>query len=468
MLIARVYTKLPTPLRFLAATLRGYQLQARRYGSETEGLVEDALERETWDDAKWQHWVDTQLQFVLHHALTRVPFYRDHWAERRRRGDRSSPEILQNWPILSKRTLSENPQAFVAESGPRRMFEAYTSGTTGTPLRVWQSRETLLGWYALLEARIRRWNRVTIHDRWAQMGGQVVTPIERRRPPFWVWNHGMHQLYMSSYHIVPAAVPRYVDAMRRYGVRYLFGYPSAMHALAREILERKIEAPRLEVAISNAEPLLGFQRSAIGRAFQCPVRDTYGQAEIVCGASECSLGALHLWPEVGVTEWMQDDVDEPAPSGQTGRMICTALLNPYMPLIRYATGDRSVVSDEARPCGCGRTLPRIRSFEGRTADIMFTSDGAPVGVLDTIFDVDLPIREAQIIQESLRSIRVKVVPGHGFGDRHRQSLAHGVQMRMGANVEVPIEVVESIPRTKAGKFQVQVSLLEARRLASLL
>ena len=257
-LMTSVYTKLPTPLRFLAATLRGYQLQARRYGPETEGLVEEALERETWDDAKWRQWVDGQLELVLHHALTRVPFYRDHWAERRRRGDRSSPEILQNWPILSKRTLSENPLAFVAESGRRRIFESHTSGTTGTPLRLWQSRDTLIVWYALLEARIRRWNGVTLQDRWAQMGGQLVTPVERRRPPFWVWNHGMHQLYMSSYHIAPASVGEYVEAMRRYQVRYLFGYPSAMHALACEILERHIEAPRLEVAISNAEPLLGL------------------------------------------------------------------------------------------------------------------------------------------------------------------------------------------------------------------
>ena len=93
---------------------------------------------------------------------------------------------------------------------------------------------------------------------------------------------------------------------------------------------------------------------------------------------------------------------------------------------------------------------------------MLTRDGSQVGVLDTIFDVDMPIREAQIIQESLHSIRVRVVPGRGFGDRHRHSLAQGERMRMGPNVEVPIETVDSIPRPKAGKFPVQVSMLDAR------
>ena len=458
--LSRVYQKLPTFLRFAAASLRGYQLQRRRYGPNTERLVEEAVARESWSGADWSRWTEGRLQAVLHHARTRVPFYRNHWEERRRRGDRSSPEILQNWPILSKQTLREIPDAFVAEEPDRGMFEAQTSGTTGTPVRVWQSRETLHAWYALAEARVRRWNGVSLEDRWAQMGGQIVTPIERRRPPYWVWNRGMRQLYLSSYHVSTSAVADYVAAMRRYGVPYLLGYASAMHALARGILERAIEAPRLEVAISNAEPLLGYQRNAISRAFHCPVRDTYGQAEIVCGASECREGALHLWPEVGITEWLRDDADEPVGAGQAGRMIGTALLNTEMPLIRYAIGDRSALAPDGAPCACGRALPQIRAFEGRTADLMLAEDGTPVGVLDTIFEVDMPIREAQIIQESLHSIRVKVVPGQGFGDRHRQTLARGIRMRMGPNVQVPIETVASIPRTKAGKFQVQVSLLD--------
>ena len=143
-------------------------------------------------------------------------------------------------------------------------------------------------------------------------------------------------------------------------------------------IERGLDAPKLEVAISNAEPLLGYQRSTISRVFGCAVRDTYGQAEIVCGASECSEGALHLWPEVGFTEWMRDDGDSPASDGQAGRMICTALLSPEMPLIRYAIGDRSAPSD-GRTCACGRSLPRIRAIEGRTADLMQAADGTPVG-----------------------------------------------------------------------------------------
>jgi phenylacetate-CoA ligase len=464
LVIGRFYPRLPGPLRFVAASLRGYQLQFQRYGPETETLVQEALERESWDAERWRRWREERLALVLHRAATRVPHYREHWAERRRRGDRASAEILSNWPILSKQTLRANPRAFVADGcDPRRMIESQTSGTTGTPLRVWHSREAVRVWYALFEARTRRWNGLDLRDRWAHMGGQRVTPGARRRPPFWVWNQGMHQLYMSTYHIAPDVASTYVDAIRRFRIRYLFGYASAMHALAKPILDQGLQAPKLAVAISNAEPFFGFQRDAISRAFQCPVRDTYGQAEIVAGASECPSGSMHLWPEVSVTEWLDDGSDEPAGTGKAGRMVCTALLCPDMPLIRYESEDRSSPADLEARCDCGRALPMIRSIDGRMADLLLTPEGAPMGGLDTIFDADLPIREAQIVQEELGRIRIKVVPAPGFGSKHRDRLIRGVRTRIGDAVQVEVVTVESIPRTSAGKFRVQISLLGGAR-----
>src|SRR6185295_18022612 len=95
----------------------------------------------------------------------------------------------------------------------------------------------------------------------------------------------------------------------------------------------------LTVAITNAEPLFDYQRSVIAKAFRCPVRETYGMAEIVATASECGEGALHLWPEVGCVEVF--DGDHPAGNGSSGDLICTGLFNADMPLIRYRVGDRA-------------------------------------------------------------------------------------------------------------------------------
>jgi len=272
----------------------------------------------------------------------------------------------------------------------------------------------------------------------------------------------MRQLYMSTYHIRLDAADAYVEALRRYRIRYLLGYASALFALAGAIRERGLRAPQMAVAFSNAEAFYPFQREVIAEVFQCPVRDTWGQAEIVSGGSECPSGSMHFWPEVGETEWLRDDSDEPVPAGEPGRMISTGFLNRGMPLIRYNGGDRSTLAPSGARCACGRGLPIIRSIDGRQADIMLTPDGAPVGGLDLIFQPGIPMREGQIIQESLVRFRVKVVPAPGYSARHSEEMSRGLRKILGDRVEVVVETVEAIPRTAAGKFVIQVSLLKDR------
>ncbi len=144
----------------------------------------------------------------------------------------ASPEYLANWPILHEEILRADPRAFVADDCDlRRMFRDHTSGTTGTPLDVWRSRDTVRAWYALFEARWRRWYGVSRHDRWTILGGQLVTPVKQNSPPFWVWYAGLNQLYMSSYHLSPQHIAYYTNALKRYDVKYIWGYTSALYEL---------------------------------------------------------------------------------------------------------------------------------------------------------------------------------------------------------------------------------------------
>ena len=98
----------------------------------------------------------------------------------------------------------------------------------------------------------------------------------------------------------------------------------------------------MAVAITTAEPVYDYQRDTIAQAFNCPVRETYGMAEIVVTASECAATRLHLWPEVGWVEVMENN--ESLPDGASGDLVCTGLLNVDMPLIRYRTGDRGALA----------------------------------------------------------------------------------------------------------------------------
>ena len=442
-----LYHALPAPVRPVIAGLRGYYLRSWRYGSETDELAQAALDRERWSPQQWQCWQQERLTGLLHRASTEVPFYRECWRDR----TTGHAARLADWPILEKESLRTNPRAFVADGcDPRGMFHDHTSGTTGKSVDLWQTRQTVRFWYALFEARCRLWYGVSRHDRWGMLGGQLVVPVTRRRPPFWVWNAGLNQLYLSAYHLAPDLVPHYCDALRSHRVTYLLGYTSALHALATGILESGRKVPQMKVVITNAEPVFDYQRQTISEAFGCPVRETYGMTELVAAASECEAGRLHVWPEVGTIEIL--DGDKPAANGEAGDLVCTGLLNVDMPLVRYRVGDRGVTACSSEPCPCGRTLPVLGSTEGRLDDVLYTQDGRAIGRLDPIFKSKLPVREAQIVQERLDRIRVRYVPGPGYTTAAGRFIISRLQDRMGA-VDVILEPLSEIPRTANGKFR---------------
>ncbi len=447
-----LYHCLPGWLRSSAATLHGFHLRSWRFGPETPELVSEFLEHEHWTAAQWQEWREAQLAKVLHRAATRVPYYREQWAERRRQGDLSSWERLENWPVLEKEVLRSQPRSFIADDcDSGRMFCAHTSGTTGTPIDLWRSRKTMRSLYALSLARTKGWHGLTAKDRWAKLGGQVVTLGSQRKPPFWVWNAALKQLYMSTYHLAPNLIEHYLDALVRYRVEYLFGYTSSVFALAQEALRLKRKDLKLKVVITEAEPLFEHQRRAIAEAFQCPVRETYGMGEMVTAGSECPSGALHQWPELGHVEVLEDD--QPVTEGMFGELVCTTFLNADMPLIRYRVGDRGRLASH-QACGCGRTLPSMSIVEAGSYDLLITSDGRRILGLEDVF-FNTPIRQAQIVQERLDLIRARYVPTPEFTQDSARAIINAVQDRM-KGVEVVLEPVHEIPRSANGKFWIQV------------
>lgn len=450
---------MPHPLRALAASVRGVRLAAWRYGAESEELIAVARERESWSALQWQSWREDRLARLLARAAATVPYYRAQWEERRRRGDRAAVERLENWPILTKETVRRVARQLVADDcDPRRMYPEQTSGTTGTPLSLRWSRRDLREWFALHELRTRRWHGVDRFQPWAILGGQPIVPASRTRPPFWIHNPLTRQLYLSANHVSARNLGAMIEAMRRHGVTHLITYTSSAVALVREAGELDLSVPGLRVVITNAEPLYSWQRETISGGLGAPARETYGMAEAVAAASECPHGGLHLWPEAGEIELLDELTDEPVAEGEAGRLVCTGLINRDMPLIRYAVGDRARFAPREARCACGRQLPLVASIEGRSADLLRARDGRQVYWINPVFR-GLPLLEAQVIQESLDLLRVLCVPAGEMSPADESLLTERLRQRLGP-VRVIVERVASIPRGANGKFRAVVSRLD--------
>jgi phenylacetate-CoA ligase len=100
----------------------------------------------------------------------------------------------------------------------------------------------------------------------------------------------------------------------------------------------------------------------------------------------------------------------------------------------------------------------VTEIEGRKDDVVIMPDGRRIGRLDPVFKADLPIREAQIIQDSLDHVRVIVVPDSGFSPSSADDIVANVRSRLGS-IRADIEMVDSIPRGANGKFQAVICQL---------
>lgn len=453
----RLYHKLPSFLKMVAATIWGAKLHWWRYGEDTERLVEEILERDYWSDAQWANYREKQLEFILHRAATQVPFYRNYWCLRKQHGDNSSHLLLENWPLLTKEDVRTNPEAFVADDcNIDCMYKDHTGGTTGTPLTIYKTRKTIQLWYAMTEARMRRWHGVSYKDRWAIFGGQLVVPLDQQNPPFWVESKILNQLYLSTFHISKKNISHYAKKINQFRPSHIIVYPSSATEFAKIIISEGVDIWSPKVIFSNAEPISDQQRALISTAFKCRVVNTYGMGESVYGASECEFGVMHSWLDSGVLEIFSDDKNG-VRGANSGSFFITGLINSDMPLIRYEIGDRGE-GGKQKFCKCGRTLSTLGNIDGRTSDLIMTPDGRKIFWLNSVF-YELPISQAQIIQDSFEKVKVKIVPAERFGPSDIACIRDRLQQRIGEKMKVTIDLVETIEREENGKIRSVISRL---------
>ena len=105
--------------------------------------------------------------------------------------------------------------------------------------------------------------------------------------------------------------------------------------------------------------------------------------------------------------------------------------------------------------------PMIAGLEGRTSDLLVTSDGRRVFWLNPVF-YGLPVRQSQIVQETPRRIRARFVPAPEFADSNAETIVERLRKRLG-DLEIVLEPVAELPRSPSGKVHHKVNHVETRR-----
>lgn len=399
------------------------------------------------------------LKGLISHAIDYVPHYQQTIQLKKedlRRFD--SMNMLEYLPILEKSEFRESAETFISNYYDKaKLIKISTSGTTGTPLTIYTSREARKMNYAFFE-RSKFWAGIKRLERSITFAGRAIVPAQQKDPPFWRVNVLFNNTLFSSYHLSNKNLPYYVDRIRKIQPHFIDSYPSSIGIIARYIIDNNICDIKPKAIITSSETLFDAEREEIEKAFGCRVYDQYGSAEQVTFACQCTKGAYHINPEYGFVEVL-DKNNRPLEKGMLGEFACTGFINRAMPLIRYKIGDMGILSD--RKCDCGCNFPLVERICGRTDDILITPSGKYVGRLDPVFKgVGHTIKEAQIIQEKLDLITILVVKAPGYTDKDGESIIKELKKRMGPAMSYAIRLVDSIPRTKTGKSRAVIRKVE--------
>ena len=455
-----VYERLPVVFQHAAVSAFGYAWRWRRRGGGFAAYRRAFAARSSWTSDEWRAWQTAALRSLLATAW-QAPHYERSWSAA---GISQSDlgtfvlEDIEGLPVVSKSDVRRDPVSFCVGGRPlRRAATFQTSGSTGMPLTLYASNDDLRRSLAQMDARYDEFAGVTYSLPRATFSGRRVAPDPDSLGPYHRYNLAERQVYFSAYHLGPATVAAYVDALHRHRPAWLTGYAGAITELARLALEQGLTCPPLRAVITTAEPMPPALREIGPRFFGCPVTEEYGLVEQVAFALECRHGSMHISPDAGLVEIL-DESGAPCPVGTVGEIVGTGFLYLTQPLVRYRTGDLGSLA--ADPCSCGRATPVLATLEGRVDDVVIGADGRRVGRLSHV-PKGLPgVVAMQFVQPAAGRVEAHVVCEGDLDASVRDEIARRLSDRLGRDTQIEVVQVAELVLTPRGKVRGIVRLTD--------
>ncbi len=411
-------------------------------GWKTFRLIRTALASSHWPPQRLRRVQEEQLRKLLAHAYDNVPLYRTLYDEAGFRPEHfRSLDDLGKVPVLQKQRLKAAHPAEVVVRGvdPRRCATVDTSGSTGTPLRIY------LGSHELCWQRAVAWRILFEHGfRWTDRTLEIRMTLGRR---FFIQRFGLAPKEWVSVLDSPESWARRLAETRP---QVVVAGAGTLQALAEAIATLGLEPPGPRLVLSDSETLAPATRRLVHRRLGTNPIDVFGLVELSNFAWECEQ---HRGFHVSADSHL---VEVEAPPGEPGPIIATALGMWTMPIIRYHTGD--LAESDPQPCPCGRNLPVLRRVYGRAVDSVVLPGGSRLfwPFFHEILGRYAELQQWRVLQEDAYRLTLQVVaPGDSAGLRAR--IEADLCQALPKEVALQVECVEKIPKSPGEKTRMVIS-----------
>lgn len=455
--LEQLYYNCPPIIQNAAISLIGLKENHLRYSGVYKEFFNDILKNQRISIPELKNLQEKNLKNIIYTAASNVPYYSKLFEEISFPKEQHFKfEDVQKIPILVKSQIKEKPTAFISSKYKiNRLLKLYTSGTTGSPLRIYCTPEVRQKNYAFFSRFLQSVGINPLSSK-ATIGGRIFLKPDQQNPPFWRYSVFQKSIFFSAYHLTEDNMNSYLSILKKLKPNYIDAYPSSLYTIADYAQRNNLSMHGITKGIvTSAETLDQHKRKTIENVFGVPVFDQYGATEMCVFIAQCRLGQYHIHSDYSYVELLKDDGTEAEESDEAD-VVCTGFINHVMPLIRYKIGDKVRLSK--KECECGSQFPVIDRISGRDDDLIITADGRKMARLTSVLK-GMPIREAQYRQYTPGAIELHIVKLPEYTGSTELKIIEEIKKRTGSQMDITIKHVSKIEREKGGKLRTVISYL---------
>jgi len=380
---------------------------------------------------------------IFQRAYDKSPFYHKLYTEAGiKKEDIKTLDDIKKLPIITKDVVKQHADEMLTV--PKWIvIAANTSGTTGTPLKVYESWPSIWHQQAYTYCGRKR-NNFRIGQRLISLRGHLDKNITKLKV------HLNNTLYLSSYNINKNTIAGYYEEITKFNPQAIEGYPSSLYSLALFLKDAGLKL-QIPVAFTSSETLFDYQRNLIEEQLGTEIFDRYGMTEQTISLIETNNhNGYYEAPGYSINEYLED--------GE----ICTSLINYAFPMIRYKSNDvvELMEATEENP------QIIIKQVIGRTEDFVLCKDGSKVMRLDFLFKGVHNVKMSQLIQDKNLHLSINVVPDIHFNEKDKKQIEQNLLQRIGKdNIDYTLNLIkeDEIKITKRGKYKFLINLATVSR-----
>ncbi len=322
---------------------------------------------ERMPEKELKEYQERKLKALIFRVYNHSPFYRKKFKEAGiNPWDFSGIRDLSKLPFTKKQDLRDNyPTGMFSVPISQVVRFHASSGTTGKPTVVGYTTNDIDVWVeclcrGLVSCGVTREDVVQISYGYGLFTGGLGFHYAAERV-------GATVLPTSA-----GNTARQIELMKDLKTTVIACTPSYMLYLAEYALKMgtDLRETELRMGIFGAEPWSEETRKRIEEKVGIDAYDVYGTSELSGPLfTECEEKCgIHVWADHFLIEVIDPESGEQLNEGEKGELVVTTLSKEALPLIRWRTGDITVI--ESEKCACGRTHPRIMRILGRADDMI--------------------------------------------------------------------------------------------------